>query len=462
MTDKGAQAAKESAAKSGIAAGTLLAAIELFGGILSGSLGLLSSAVNTVMDLTAAIIAFFAVREGGKPPDEAHLYGHEKVEAFAAIAEILLLYVVCAWLVWTAIVRLMSGTASVEFFWVALGTNFASIAIDAYAFTRFRSTAKKHGSEALGAGALHFLNDLLIALVVIAGLSLYSFGLWYGDPIAALCVVAITLYSSLDVMRNAVGVLMDTAPRGAVERLRAQILSVEGVEGCHSLRVRRVGSKYFVDAHVEIKGHLPLSQAHTITEAIEAEIAKAFPDSDVMIHTEPLSDGDPIAQIREIVAEFPAIKGAHEVIVNAIGGSIFISYHLEMETDTSLEDAHGMAHRLEERVKEAFGAKAAIISHLEPTIELSSESRLTPKEMGDLRAKIVRVAEGYPEIRSAHEISSMRAGSMLCITLHCEVDGTLPLDQAHALATSLEERIKSVDGRIGHVIVHCEPQNAPA
>ena len=460
MSVEAAQRAKESAAKSGIVAGVLLTIVEVIGGLLSGSLGLLSSAVNTIMDTTASVIALFAVREAGKPPDEMHHYGHLKVESFGALIEIGLLYVVCAWLVIMAVAKITSGSAIVEYLWLALVTNFASIGIDLYAYRRMGTATKRQGSEALGAGALHFLNDLLIAIVVIVGLSVYSLGFWYADSVAALGVVALTIYSSVNILKGSTGALMDAAPKGVVERLRASILKVEGVEGCHSLRVRRAGAKYFIDAHVEIRGHLPLSQAHSIAEAIEGEIDKVFPGSDVVIHTEPRVGGGAISRIRDVASEFSEIKGVHEVTVTDIGKGIFVSYHLEMDPEISLERAHETAHELEDKLRSALGKHALIVSHLEPTLKLSVQNGLSLKELKELRAEVILTAEGFPGIRSVHDIDAMSHAGMLCITLHCLVNGSMTLDQAHDITTKLEEKIKFLDQRIGHVIIHSEPEEA--
>jgi len=278
---------KESAAKKGIFAGALLFAIEFTSAIISGSLGLISSAFNTLIDFLAAVITFFAVKEGNKPPDETHMYGHEKIESVAAIGEILLLFVLCSWIVYRAFLQLLTGKGHIEMFWLAFGTNFISIFINLFAYLNLKFSFKQYRSEAMEAGALHFMNDLLIAVVVILGLVFYRFGFWYADSIAALGIVCFIIYSSLNVVRDSFAVLIDAAPKGVVEQLKKQILSVEGVKGCHHLRVRRAGSKFFVDAHVEIEGHIPLNQAHSIASKIEKQIVRVFPNSDVLIHTEP-------------------------------------------------------------------------------------------------------------------------------------------------------------------------------
>ena len=144
----------ESASKKGIISGAVLAVIEVTGGVVSGSLGLLSSSFNTLMDFLASIITFFAVREGSKPPDEVHMYGHEKVESAAAISEILLLVLACSWIVYNAYLRLTGGMQEIGLFWVAFFTNFASIVIDLFAYVKLKASTKNRQSEAIEAGAL--------------------------------------------------------------------------------------------------------------------------------------------------------------------------------------------------------------------------------------------------------------------------------------------------------------------
>ena len=454
MSGEVSQTSKVSAARSGVAAGSLLTVIELSAGLLSGSLALLSSAVNTMMSLFASIISLLAVWEGGKPPDEGHPYGHGKVEAFAALGEVGLLLGACSWLVYSAANRLASGRAEIEFYWLALGTNLASIAIDSYAYTRMKRASE---SEALGAGALHFMNDLLIALIVILGISLYGVGIWYADSIAAMGVVAYTLYSSLDVIKGSINTLMDAAPGGIADRIRERIVGVDGVHSCHRLRVRRAGSKHFVDVHVEVDGHLPLSRVHSISDSIESEIAQLLPGADVTIHMEPGASRDSISEVRRIASEFKEIRGIHEVGMSVVGGSHIISYHLEMDPDISLERAHAAAEEMEKRLKGVFGENVIILSHLEPAKPPTAHRWADPKDMRELRGRILEAAEDFSDIISIHEIRSLASQEGLLITLHCLVEGSTTLERAHEISTSMEEKVKAIDPRITYVVIHCEP-----
>lgn len=455
-----AQKEKESAAKSGIVGGAILVAVELAGGLVSGSLGLISSALNTLMDFTASLIAFFAVRKSSKPPDEGHQYGHLKVESFAAVFEIVLLYLVCAWVIFTATIKITVGEARIENVPVGIGTNVFSIIVDTFAYIKFKTASKDNGSEALEAGALHFLNDLLIAFIVIAGLILYNFGLWFADSLAAIVIVGLITYFSLDVIKSSIEVLLDATPRGVAETLRSRILNIEGVKGCHNLRIRRAGNKYFVDAHVEVEGYLPLSRAHGIAEAIESQISEIFPGSDIIIHTEPYLNVESISIIRNAVSEFPEINDIHEITLTDMGERMFLSYHLEMDSKVNLETAHEIAHKLESRLNKLLKKPIIVVSHLEPILNISNKKVVNEDEAKKMKHRIIEIAEEYPEIKSVHDIDALSLGESVCITMHCTVDGSMNLDEAHTVSTRLEEKIKSMDDRISHVIIHCEPEEA--
>jgi len=448
----------ESAAKKGVAAGAMLTIMEVTAGLLSGSLGLVSSAINTLLDFVAAVITFFAVRESGKPPDEVHMYGHEKIESAAAVTEIVILLVACSWIVYSAVERLSSGWQGIGFFWLALGTNFASILIDAFAYRNFKASSRERKSEAVEAGALHFLTDLLIAAVVIVGLVFYWFGVWYADSIAALCIVVYIVLQGLRAARESLASLTDAAPRGMSSMVASRILAVEGVESCHDVRIRRAGAKFFVDAHVTLSAGMPLYEAHSVASKIEDQIKEILPSSDILIHTEPYIGADPIATIRYIASQMPEIKGIHGISVRTIGGKLSVSYHSELEPELSVADAHRCADLLEQRIKEELRNVSTVVSHLEPKSEVS-ESGYSRESAKSLEREILKISASFPQIRSLHDVEILARKGRYSVTLHCTVEDWLTIARAHDLATKIEDSIRLIDERIDRVRVHCEPES---
>jgi len=455
------QKSKESAAISGILAGGLLATLELTAGIITSSLSLISSAFNTVMDFIAAILAFFAVRKAGEPPDVEHPYGHEKIEPLAGLMEIILLFAVCLWILYEAIIRLVTVSSRVEMWSLAFGINFASIIIDSYAFLRLRKAGREHASAALEAGSLHFSTDALVAVTVLVGLALYKLGYRPADPIAAIVVVSIVLFSSRGLLKRTAGILLDRAPSGMIELIRQEVMSVEGVVSYHDLRIRESGARVFADMHLELDRNISLDKAHAITLLVEEKIKKFCPGCDIVIHTEPTSarEEDLMKMIVSHALEIKEVKGVHEIEVHSIGGRLFLEYHLELETELPLEAAHEIADRLEERFKSEIDGIEDIITHLEPAKKVAPLISRSIPNLTEFYKELEKVAEGVPGVLHCHDISLTMEKNKYHITMHCTMNKDLSLGLAHGLATEVEDRIKRRFKRIGHVAVHVEPSS---
>ena len=444
---------------SGIIAGGLLAAIELTAGILTSSLGLISSAFNTVMDFTAATIAFFAVRKAAKPPDVEHQYGHEKVEALAGLMEIILLFVVCGWIVYEAILRLVTASGRVEIWPLAFGINFVSITIDSYAFLRLKRSGREHVSIALEAGSLHFFVDALIAVIVLVGLGLYQLNFKLADSVAAIFVVSIVLLSSRNLLGKTTGILLDRAPRDMIELVRKEVICVEGVVSCHDLRIRESGARVFADMHLELDRNISLDRAHAITSAVEEKVRGLCSGCDIVIHTEPASarEEDLVKGIVNRALEIKEVKGIHDIEVHSIGGRLFIEYHLELETALPLEVAHEIADRLEEHLKSEISGVEGLITHLEPAKEAAP---LVPRNIPNLTEfykELEKAAEEVNGVLHCHDISLTMEKDKYHITMHCTMNKDLSLDLAHEIASEVEDRIRRRFKRVAHVAVHVEP-----
>ncbi len=284
---------KRLVAFSSVLAAILLTTMKTVVGILTGSLGILSEAAHSGLDLVAAAVTYFAVRLSGKPADQDHSYGHGKVENLSALFETFLLLVTCIWIIFEAIKRLFFTSVAVEAtIWSFLIMSI-SIIVD---FSRSRALyymARKHKSQALEADALHFSTDIWSSSVVIGGLALVAISgrlklpwLIKADAIAALGVAGIVVYVSLQLGKKTIADLIDTIPpgmRGEVEKSA----HVPGVLGVKHVRVRRSGPEIFTDVTLLFDPNTSLQEAHSITSKAEAAIRKAIPGADVVVHMEP-------------------------------------------------------------------------------------------------------------------------------------------------------------------------------
>jgi cation diffusion facilitator family transporter len=286
---------KQSAALTSLLAAVGLTAIKIVVGLLTGSLGILAEAAHSGLDLVAALMTWFAVRISGRPADRSHLYGHGKVENLSALFETVLLLATCGWIVSEAVHRLTSHRVEVEVTFWSFAVMITSIAVDVSRSRVLSRAARKHHSQALEADALHFQTDVWSSAVVILGLIAVKAGEWWpklaflrnGDAVAALGVSAAVVWVSVQLGRRTVDALLDTAPAGMEDRIAATVEAIPGVRNCHQVRIRWSGPDLFIDLHVLVDGGQTLSEAHGLTDTIEAAIREIAPRADVTVHPEP-------------------------------------------------------------------------------------------------------------------------------------------------------------------------------
>jgi cation diffusion facilitator family transporter len=281
-----------SSKKSSVALGSVFASAimtigKLIVGLLTGSMGILSEAAHSLLDLGAALLTFFAVRFGDRPADESHHYGHGKIESVSALVETGLLFVTSAWIIYEAVHRLVAGKTEVEITWYAFAVIIASIIID---FTRSRAlmkVAKETNSQALEADALHFKSDILSSCVVLFGLILSLAGVKNSDTFAAIGVSMFVLHAGWQLGRRTIDTLIDTAPLGIAEKAREIMIKVPGVLDAERVRARAYGAATFIDAEVIFDRNLTLVQTHNITTQIRQQISTQLPGADITIHAKP-------------------------------------------------------------------------------------------------------------------------------------------------------------------------------
>ena len=271
-----------------VIAAVFITGFKLIIGLLTGSLGILSEALHSALDMVAAIITFFSVRVSDKPADKEHNYGHGKVENLSALIETLLLLVTCVWIIYEAVHRLISGNMHIEVSIWSYVVVICSIIID---FTRSRAlykVARKHNSQALEADALHFSTDIWSSTVVLFGLLSYQFLGWYAaDSIAALCVAVIVLFISYQLGRKAIDVLLDKSPVNATQTVHAILKEFPEVLKYHGLKARTAGADTFIKFNVHFDPELSLREVHEVCDKIELKIQSLIPRSEVYIHAEP-------------------------------------------------------------------------------------------------------------------------------------------------------------------------------
>jgi ferrous-iron efflux pump FieF len=276
------------AAIASIAVAALLIGAKLAIWIVTGSVAILGSLVDSGIDAIASLVTLISVRQAAQPPDRAHRYGHGKAEPLGAFAQAGFVLGSALFLASEAIRRLITPEPIRQ---TELGIVVLLFAITLtaglIAFQRY--VVRRTGSIAIRADSMHYRSDLLMNVAVIAALLLTeATGLLIIDPLIGLAIVGVLLYMALAVARHALDMLMDRElPAEQRAQIRQLVLAHPEARGLHDLRTRRAGTDVFIELHLEIAGNLSLEQAHEITDQVEARLREAFPDADILVHQEP-------------------------------------------------------------------------------------------------------------------------------------------------------------------------------
>lgn len=456
MTESSEQAEKTRVAAGSVGVAAFLTVSKLVVGLATGSLGILSEAAHSGLDLLAAAMTWWAVHVSGKPADAQHPYGYQKVENLSALFETLLLLVTCVWILYEAAQRLFFHGGVPEVNAWSFGVMAVSIVLD---FTRSRmlyKVAKKTHSQALEADALHFSSDILSSFVVIGGLLFARFGYPQGDAIAAAAVAVLVIFISFRLGWRAIEKLSDKIPSDHVERATAAAAGVPGVLSVWDVRVRESGDRHFIDLKISVAGSAAFGQAHAVTDAVEAALKETFRKADVVVHAEPALRGGEGLWDRAHALAGETGGRVHDLSILGTPQGLEVDLHLEWPAETPFAEAHRKASDLETALLAADSRLSAVNIHLEPAEERPALGRdITAENAAFVQrateAVLVPPVLACPTLRLRQWDGSWAA----VVTVHFPPDLSLP--EVHDATARVEERLLALDPRLARVTVHAEP-----
>jgi len=457
------RAEKRAVAGNSVLAAIAITALKIVVGVTTGSLGILSEAAHSGLDLIAAIITFFSVRVSDKPADFDHQYGHGKVENFSAFLETGLLLLTCIWIVYEAIKRLFYRHVEIEPSIGAFLVMFFSIAVDFWRSRLLGRIAVKYDSQALEADALHFSTDIWSSGVVILGLALVQLGRSYGvgwlrdaDPVAALFVAGVVTWVSWRLARKTIDALLDAAPSGVRNKIIAAVSSVDGLLEVDRVRIRRAGNRYFADLSIGLARNVTFQRSEQVSDAVTNAVHQILPDADVVVHPIPraVNTENIFDRIRAVATRHNF--NVHDVSVQDLGGQLHVEQHLELDERLSLKEAHDRVTLLESEMKSDVREISSILTHIESepaTIETGDEI----VRDAALERRLKRVATEFPQVLDMHDIQFKRVRGRLYVSCHCTMSDDLPLTKVHDIQTEVEIRFKQEAPELFRVLIHPEP-----
>lgn len=292
----GAPNEKVSAARLSIISNSSLIVMKIIVGMMIGSVSIISEAIHSGVDLIAAVIAYFSVKNSEKPADKEHPFGHGKIENISGTVEALLIFLAAGWIIYEAVQRLINPKPLDDASW-GVGVMFVSCIVNILVSERLFAIGNKTDSVALKADAWHLRTDVYTSAGVMAGLFLIWLGsrilpgiyLNWIDPIAAIAVALLIIRAAWELTMHAAKDLMDhTLPSSERDLIKDIIDSMHpSVNGYHKLKTRKAGNIRFIEFHMLVDPNMSVEESHRITDDITNKIYDRLPYSNVTIHVEP-------------------------------------------------------------------------------------------------------------------------------------------------------------------------------
>ncbi len=458
--------AKKAAVRRSVLTAIFLTAFKSVVGWQTGSLGILSEAANSSLDVLAAALIYATVWIADKPADADHPYGHEKVENFAAFLQTGLVFVTCLGIVVAALRRLLFTEVPVEVNAWAVGVMLVSIGVSWFRARELERAARAYQSQALESHALNYRLDVWSALVVLFGLGMIWVGerwqvpaLRHADPAAALVVVGFVVYHSAQLGRRTMDALLDAAPEGLSGRIAEAVAQLEGVVACDRVRLRHAGSKYFVDLKIAVARTIPFDHVPAILQAVRDRVGVILPKADIVIHTEPEAprEDNLFERVKWIASRNNL--AVHDLQVHDLEGHLTLDLHLEVDEALTLEQAHEQANLLERQVFAELPEVAAINTHLEGEGAHIHANEMSLELRQAMAEELRRVATQVPDVRDIHAVAIREINQKIYVSCHCRMDGSLPITRVHDRTVELEVLFRKTFPAIHKVTIHTEPES---
>jgi cation diffusion facilitator family transporter len=426
-----------------VGVGVALVVAKLVVGLLTGSLGILSEAAHSFLDLAASVFTLFAVRTSRKPADTEHPYGHGRTENLAAFAEGVLLIVTAVLIAFEAVRRLVFGGPEVNPAGYAFALLLGTLVIETGRAAVLRRVGKLASSEAMLADATNRLSDVLATLGVLAGLIAVRFGLTWADSVAALLVAGVVGRAAGLLAWRSGDILIDRAPAGAEEKLREAIRGVDGVREIRSVRVRRSGPNLIGDASIATGRMLSIEAAGALVDDVKRSARSALPTLDLAVSVQGQQrDADLVERIHAAAARNGGVRDLHNVTVEReADGSLHLTMHAKLPGDQRLAVATDTSRALERSIKAELPEVGRIDIHLEPI-----EPQVVPGEdvtsrRAQVAARVRELAESHPEVKRVVDVELSDRDNRIHAHVVAELAGEVTLEHAHNVESELEEMI---------------------
>jgi len=428
--------------------------VELVFGLISNSLALITDSIHALLDSVVTIILLLAARWAIKPPDAEHTYGHGKIESLGGLIGGIAIFIIACYFIYESINRLQSPPPSVLPGLFAIIGGLYTIGIDFFRIILLRRSIKKIGGATLKADFYHAFMDLGSTLVAIVGIILVSYGLYFGDFVAALILGILLAALSVKLVYKTALDLTDVISPELVKNVREISISTEGVIDAEPILMRRSGDTIFADVTISLRGDTSFDKAHEVSDSVERNIKIKIPNASTTIHFEPNWKEVPTdAKILEIAKSVEGVKGVHNVNTHKTKGKTYSNLHVMVDREINLLSAHKISEVIEQKIHEQIPDITHATIHLEPFVTVPENFNVEDIETEE---KIKTILEKYPDIKKIGRILSLKFENILKIDIDCSFDKELSIEKVHDLTSEIEHVIR-MEIKNSVITIHPEP-----
>ncbi|MDH3395483.1 MAG: cation-efflux pump [Nitrosopumilus sp.] len=428
--------------------------VELIFGLISNSLALITDSIHALLDSVVTLVLLLAARWAIKPPDAEHTYGHGKIESLGGLIGGIVIFLIACFFIYESINRLQSPPPSILPGLFAIIGGLYTIGIDFFRIILLRKSIKKIGGATLKADFYHAFMDLGSTLVAIIGIILVSYGLYFGDFVAALILGGLLAILSVKLVYKTALDLTDIISPELVKKVREISISTEGVINAGPILMRKSGDTIFADVTISLRGDTSFEKAHEISVSVEKNIKSKISNAATTIHFEPnWKDVPPDAKILEIAKSVDGVKGVHNVTTHKTKGNTYCNLHVMVDREINLLSAHKISEIIEEKIQEQFPDIMHATIHLEPFVTVPENFNIEDIETEE---KIKTILEKYPEIKKIGRIISLKFENILKIDIDCSFNKELSIEKVHDLTSEIEHIIRA-EIKNSVITIHPEP-----
>jgi len=427
--------------------------VEFTIGIFSNSLALVTDSVHAVLDAIVTAILLVAARWATKPPDREHTYGHGKIETMGSFTGAIIILLVAFFFVYESISRMQDPRPTIVPGVMAIGAAVYTLCSDVFRIGILRRALKKTDGSTLRVDFYHAFMDMGSTSVALVGILFVTLGYYQGDFIAALILGVFLAALSIKLIHKTALELTDAIPAGMVRQVQDIVSKTDGVMNTESVQMRRSGNEIFAEVKISLSGAASFEEAHKISSDVEKNIKNSIANSNVTVHFEPTWKDVPLDyKVSNIASTIKGVEGIHKVNSSASNEGLFISLHVMVDRNMSLEEAHKISDEIESQIRKAVPNINHITIHLEPHVSIPKS---LPVEDLSIEEQITKIIKEYPAVKKIGRVITFQLQNIFKIDIDCSFDGKLSIERVHDVVSEIEYKIKN---QIKNAVITIHPE----